>query len=109
MPDLWYAAYGSNLARDRFETYLSGGRPDGAARHYPGARDPSLVKRTVTVHVVPEGQLSVYHDKRPIAYRKVTKPSVKPPAAHRAKPQPPTAPPHAKATAERRAWLFAKQ
>ncbi len=41
MPDLWYAAYGSNLARDRFETYLSGGRPDGAARHYPGARDPS--------------------------------------------------------------------
>lgn len=40
MADLWYAAYGSNLARDRFTTYLSGGRPVGAARHYPGARDP---------------------------------------------------------------------
>lgn len=40
MADLWYAAYGSNLARGRFTTYLSGGRPIGAARHYPGARDP---------------------------------------------------------------------
>ena len=39
--DLWYAAYGSNLARDRFEAYLFGGRPAGATRHYPGARDPS--------------------------------------------------------------------
>lgn len=39
MTDLWYAAYGSNLARDRFEAYLSGGRPAGATRHYPGARD----------------------------------------------------------------------
>lgn len=40
MAELWYAAYGSNLARDRFETYLSGGRPPGATRIYPGARDP---------------------------------------------------------------------
>ena len=40
VPDLWYAAYGSNLARDRFEAYLFGGRPPGATRHYPGARDP---------------------------------------------------------------------
>lgn len=39
MADLWYAAYGSNLARDRFTTYLSGGRPAGAAWDYPGARD----------------------------------------------------------------------
>jgi hypothetical protein len=38
--DLWYAGYGSNLARDRFEAYLSGGRPAGATRTYPGARDP---------------------------------------------------------------------
>lgn len=40
MTELWYAAYGSNLARDRFATYLCGGRPTGANRHYPGARDP---------------------------------------------------------------------
>lgn len=39
--DLWYAAYGSNLDRRRFEAYLSGGRPVGASRTYPGARDPS--------------------------------------------------------------------
>ena len=40
MTELWYAAYGSNLARDRFLAYLSGGRPHGATRTYPGARDP---------------------------------------------------------------------
>jgi hypothetical protein len=39
--EVWYAAYGSNLARDRFEAYLSGGRPAGATRTYPGARDPA--------------------------------------------------------------------
>lgn len=39
MSDLWYAAYGSNLARERFEAYLTGGRPAGARRTYPGARD----------------------------------------------------------------------
>lgn len=39
MTRVWYAAYGSNLSRARFEYYLSGGRPPGAARTYPGARD----------------------------------------------------------------------
>jgi hypothetical protein len=39
---VWYAAYGSNLSRERFLTYVRGGRPAGAARTYPGARDPSL-------------------------------------------------------------------
>ncbi len=39
---VWYASYGSNLCRDRFLCYVQGGRPDGASRHYPGARDPSL-------------------------------------------------------------------
>ncbi|MDN5763080.1 MAG: histone deacetylase [Microlunatus sp.] len=39
--DLWYAAYGSNLDRRRFEAYLCGGRPAGAVRTYVGARDPS--------------------------------------------------------------------
>ncbi|MEV5573660.1 histone deacetylase [Spirillospora sp. NPDC052269] len=37
---LWYAAYGSNLHRDRFLRYLEGGRPQGGARTYTGARDP---------------------------------------------------------------------
>ncbi len=37
--DLWYAAYGSNMASDRFHCYLAGGCPPGATRTYPGARD----------------------------------------------------------------------
>ncbi|ANS80295.1 hypothetical protein SGUI_2899 [Serinicoccus hydrothermalis] len=36
---LWYAAYGSNMHRDRLLRYLQGGRPDGARRTYVGARD----------------------------------------------------------------------
>lgn len=40
MSDLvWYAGYGSNLSPDRFSHYLGGGRPEGATRDYPGARD----------------------------------------------------------------------
>ncbi|YAL82402.1 histone deacetylase [Dermacoccaceae bacterium W4C1] len=38
-PLLWYASYGSNLFAQRFSYYLRGGRPVGAARTYPGARD----------------------------------------------------------------------
>jgi hypothetical protein len=38
---IWYGAYGSNMLEARFLCYLQGGRPDGAARTYPGARDPS--------------------------------------------------------------------
>jgi hypothetical protein len=36
---VWYAAYGSNMAEARFLCYLRGGRPEGAVRTYPGARD----------------------------------------------------------------------
>lgn len=50
VPDLWYAAYGSNLLRSRFALYVNGGRPAAGQRHHPGARDrrrpvsgPSLV------------------------------------------------------------------
>lgn len=38
---VWYASYGSNLARDRFRCYLEGGRPPGGTRTYPGARNTS--------------------------------------------------------------------
>jgi hypothetical protein len=37
---VWYAGYGSNLDADRFQCYLVGGCPPGAARTYPGARVP---------------------------------------------------------------------
>jgi hypothetical protein len=38
---VWYAAYGSNLSRERFRAYLEGGTPAGARRHYAGSRDTS--------------------------------------------------------------------
>jgi hypothetical protein len=36
---VWYLAYGSNMAADRFGCYLSGGHPPGALRSYDGCRD----------------------------------------------------------------------
>jgi hypothetical protein len=39
--NVWYAAYGSNLSRARFESYLRGGTPAGARHVYPGCRDAS--------------------------------------------------------------------
>jgi hypothetical protein len=36
---VWYVAYGSNLGLQRFRCYLSGGRPAGGRRDYPGCRD----------------------------------------------------------------------
>ena len=36
---VWYAAYGTNLRRERFDCYLAGGRPDGGLRTYVGCRD----------------------------------------------------------------------
>jgi len=38
---VWYAAYGSNLSRARFDVYLRGGVPAGGSHEYPGCRDPS--------------------------------------------------------------------
>lgn len=35
---VWYAAYGSNLSRERFQVYLRGGVPEGSSRVYPGCR-----------------------------------------------------------------------
>ncbi|MFF9867334.1 histone deacetylase [Streptomyces sp. NPDC013953] len=39
---VWYTSYGSNMHTDRLAYYLVGGCPPGAARTYPGARDPRL-------------------------------------------------------------------
>jgi hypothetical protein len=46
---VWYAAYGSNMSRARFEFYLTGGRPPGCARGYPGCRDGVLPEASVPV------------------------------------------------------------
>lgn len=37
--EAFYVAYGSNMRSSRFATYLTGGRPAGGARSYPGCRD----------------------------------------------------------------------
>ncbi|MEN8672665.1 histone deacetylase [Nocardioides sp.] len=39
-PEIWYAAYGSNLDPRRLACYLEGGTPPGGSRATPGARDP---------------------------------------------------------------------
>ncbi len=39
---VWYAAYGSNLLRERFLTYILGGQPPGISERQVGCRDPSL-------------------------------------------------------------------
>ncbi|WP_205717769.1 histone deacetylase [Actinomadura soli] len=46
---LWYVAYGSNLFRERFRCYLSGGRPEGGKRHYPGCRDPRPARAEASI------------------------------------------------------------
>ncbi len=38
-PHVWYASYGSNLSRHRFERYLHGGTPVGGRRPHRGATD----------------------------------------------------------------------
>ncbi|GAA3102570.1 hypothetical protein JOF29_003405 [Kribbella aluminosa] len=48
---IWYVAYGSNLALERFNCYLSGGIPRGGARDYPGCRDRTAPQRTAAVTV----------------------------------------------------------
>ena len=47
---IWYAAYGSNLDRERFHHYLQGGAAPGAQRVLSGARDtsPPVEERAVT-------------------------------------------------------------
>jgi hypothetical protein len=41
---VWYAAYGSNLLRNRFLCYIQGGTPPGAAKYFSGCTDKSLPK-----------------------------------------------------------------
>ncbi|MFF1819909.1 histone deacetylase [Kribbella sp. NPDC058245] len=51
MEHVWYVAYGSNLALERFNCYLYGGRPTGGARTYPGCRDHTAPARIEGVEI----------------------------------------------------------
>jgi hypothetical protein len=48
---VWYVAYGSNMNAGRLRYYFSGGRPPGAARTYPGCRDPRPPTKTVPLRI----------------------------------------------------------
>jgi transposase len=74
----------------------------------PGPKDPSLVDESVTVHVVPEGEIHLYHGKCRVPYRPVSASEAVPPKPVR-QPlcQPKPVEPKA-AAARRRGWLFAQ-
>jgi transposase len=71
----------------------------------PAPQDPSLVGQRITVHIVPEGDIYLYHGKRPIAYRPLTAPEARPalPPDQAVQPAKPADP---QAAARRRGWLF---
>ena len=71
----------------------------------PSPQDPSLVGQKVTVHIVPEGELYLYHEKRRITYEPVAAPPAKPPQPSEESPHPAKTT-HPKATARQRAWLY---
>ena len=50
---VWYAAYGSNLLRSRFDCYIQGGKPKGATKEYLGCRDKTArrdARRFILTH-----------------------------------------------------------
>ncbi len=51
---IWYGAYGSNLNEERFHCYIRGGRPNGAAREYPGCTDPTLPRESQAFYIPSE-------------------------------------------------------
>jgi hypothetical protein len=71
----------------------------------PGPKDPSLVEQSVSVRVVPEGDIYVYHGQRLLSHQPIAAPPTTPapPALDR---QPPQPAPDPKAKAKQRAWLF---
>ena len=49
---VWYAGYGSNLLRERFDCYIEGGKPPGSTKDYSGCRDKSAPRadRPIALH-----------------------------------------------------------
>ncbi|HEY8478278.1 MAG TPA: histone deacetylase [Spirillospora sp.] len=59
---VWYVAYGSNLFRERFRCYLTGGRPRGGARAQAGCRDPRPARAEQSI-TVPGGIYFAHHSR----------------------------------------------
>jgi hypothetical protein len=52
---VWYAVYGSNLLRSRFDCYIQGGKLKGATKEYAGCRDktpPRDARRVMLAHSI---------------------------------------------------------
>ena len=73
----------------------------------PDPKGPSLVDESVTVHIVPEGDIYLYHNRPPVAYQPVPAPEAVPPKPIRKGVRQPK-PTDPKAAARRRGWLFAQ-
>lgn len=72
-----------------------------------GRHEPSLARMTVTVHVVPEGDLYVYRGQRRVAYRVLdTPPPREAPTPRRTPPSPPK-PVDPDVARRRRGWAYA--
>jgi transposase len=69
----------------------------------PGPREPSLVAQSVSVHVVPEGDIYVYYGQRRISYQPIATRPAPPPDSEAVRAARPADP---KAKAKQRAWLF---
>src|SRR5665647_2573667 len=90
------------------EEELAGQPPMGQIlRLLPDPKGPSLVDKSVTVHVVPEGDVYLYHDRHSVAYRRVLASDPVPLKPRREMVRQPR-PVDPKATARRRGWLFAQ-
>lgn len=48
---VWYVCYGSNLLRERFLCYITGGTPAGATRHNVGCTDKSLPLKDQSISI----------------------------------------------------------
>jgi hypothetical protein len=75
----------------------------------PDPRDPSLARKTVTVHLVPEGTLFVYHGTRQIPHRPVLEEVIEHPPEQVCPLPESTQPTTRIATARQRAWLFGQR
>ncbi|MBE7639430.1 hypothetical protein GUB10_03695 [Salegentibacter sp. BLCTC] len=50
-PKVWYACYGSNLLKERFSCYISGGKPANAKRVYPGCTNKTLPEKSKSISI----------------------------------------------------------
>jgi len=49
---VWYACYGSNLKRERFMTYILGGKPGGSSKVHRGCtcKQPPMQEKAITIN-----------------------------------------------------------